>query len=507
MYGKWLCLKVCFTALLLLPLMTSAKDGKKKRARYNYYAAKIYQENQNFRKAHKCLKKAVRLEPGNVYFRNALYHYSLATQKKKTLPEEEKGTVSDPVQQALMLVNNGIQQSASNSFFRSRESFKKALHLIKKQPLANDTLLSHLYNNYASSLILDQAICFNPFIEDRPHVTIHMKILQRAIGIYLLSLKHFPGNPTPIINLETIYKSLDSIDKVAVPEIPYGGSVFYTESTSGSSLEAFNQAVLQKAEEEKRKAEKQRRVAQTPLEFRELIKVVNTYDEVVLLLDASKSMDEQLSGLGASRLEWMKYLLRNLMIFLDEEVKIGCLSVAGAWCAAEPDIKIPVGSVGNEIIFDKIEGMKPSGKTPLDSRMLQSKAFFSKVSNRKMILICSDGMNTCGSFRTCEIAEEIRRDSIDVHVLSFLVDKVKNLMEYAVYDCIAEIGGGQLWKIDASGAIEEIGASLPIMVYPVILPDAFEKYRCLGDHYLHTYKIPLPNSLKPDMENGWRVRR
>ncbi len=507
MYGKWLCLLACFSAFLLLPQVASAKDGKKKRARYNYYAAKIYQENQNFKKAHKSLKKAVRLDPGNVYFSNALHQYSPAESKKKTIPENEKRTVSDPVQQALMLVNQGIHQSKNNSFFQSRESFKKALYTINKLPLANDTLLSHLYNNYASSLILDQAICFNPFIEDRPHVTIHMKILQRAIGIYLLSLKHFPGNPTPINNLETIYKSLDSIDRAAVPEIPYGRTDLYRDSPSGSSLEAFNQAALQKAEEDKRKAEKHRRAAQTPLEFRELIKVVNTYDEVMLLLDASRSMNEPLSGLNASRLDWMKYLLRNVMIYLDTEVALGCLSVAGVYCSAEPDIRIRAGSVGNEIILSEIEGLKPSGKTPLDKRLLQSKAYFTKKQNRKMILICSDGMNTCGSFQTCEIVEEIRRDSIDVHVLSFLVDKVKNLMEYAVYDCIAEIGGGQLWKIDASGAIEESGASLPIMIYPVILPNAFEKYRCLGDHYLHSYKIPLPNSLIPDMENGWRVRR
>lgn len=476
------------------------KDAKKKRARYNYYMAKLYHEQQHDRKARKHLAKAVRLAPENPYFTNAYTNYK-PIQKKINTRQNAAIVVSDVHQRALMHVNTGIHFSRQGMHAQSRQSFLKALALFRSASNVNDTLLSHLLNNLACSMLMDQAICFNPHIEHQPHITIHMRMISRSIDLFLQALSHFPANPTVIHNLETIYAALDSIDRPTVPEIPYNQFVYHPKNKELDEIVTNSGVTEQSIAIPKRHLH-----PDTPYEFSNLLNLINQYDEIVLLPDASLSMEEKIPGLNATRFEWMKHTIRTMFLFMHDDIRIGCLSVAGVYCSAEADINYTVGSVTNGELLDEILNMRLRGKTPLDRRMIQSKSLFTAEPNRKMVLVCSDGINTCGGFNSCEIASELRANNIDVHVLSFLVDKWKNIKEYAVYDCMAEQGGGQLLKIDQTGAVETIGARIPVLLYPVRLPSNIEKYRCLGDHYLHSYKIPLPISLIPDRNNGWELK-
>lgn len=104
-----------------------------------------------------------------------------------------------------------------------------------------------------------------------------------------------------------------------------------------------------------------------------------------------------------------------------------------------------VGEASRETLITAIDQIKFRGKTPLDLRMQQAVNLFTSDKNlRKMMLLCSDGINNCHGFNTCEIAASLRLNGIDVHVLSLLDDPYKYYKDFSVYDCITENNAGKL---------------------------------------------------------------
>lgn len=491
---------VVYFTLMLLVLNAHAGDGKKLRARHSFYRAKLMLEQQQLKKAKRSIRLANKLEPGNIIYQNALNHFKAQNRDALKPTRSNSNSAETSIQTLLHHTNNAIYYSQHGHHSKCRKALGHALDNGVQLENINDTLISHIFNNMACGIVMDQAVCFNKKTEPAPHLSIHMNILLMATKYFMLSLKHFPTNPTTLSNIDLIYNSLDSLDQPTLakriankPVISEGNSKINTiknEAPSHQGVKPHNKST---------------NTVTGP--YRELIALLNSYDEVVLLLDNSSSMELTVSMAGPTRFSIMKQIVKNILVSVDTSVKLGCLTISGAYCRSEPVFKGAVGEVPTLKILNELETLATHGKTPLDLRMQQATALFSEDRNKlKMILVCSDGINTCNGFNTCEIASEIKSRGIDIHVLSLLDNKFKFLKEFSVYDCIATNGGGQLWKIDHEGGIEQIESKIPIMIYPLKLPVSLSKITCLGPNYHHTYAIYLPAGLIPDTENGWIVK-
>lgn len=494
----WLVVIVAF----LLPAIAMAADQKKLRARQSYYKAKVYYEMGQHRKSVKLLKTATRLDPENMWFQNAMNHFSATSGKKVNIRNNNVKKVSQPLQMVLSTSNSGIYQSKNKKQGLSRDAFELALKTAIQAGLNNDTLLSHLYNNVACVLLMDQAVCQNRNTKEEAHRSIHFNIILKVCSLFQQALFHFPDNPTVIRNLEVIYNSMDSLDQPQLAERGLIPGLRFTKRTSG------NDASIPDMSQQARPAPAKPKKSASLIagEFKELVQLAESYDEIVLLIDNSVSMNERIPSIGKSRYEVLKQILTNIMVYLDDSVAVGCLSVSGNHCSAPPVLSIPPVKGMPANLLRQIISLETKGKTPLDLRMEQATSLFTDASKRRMILLCSDGLNTCYGFNTCDIAQKIKQRGIDIHVLSLLVNKMTNLKEYAVYDCVSESGGGKLWKIDDQGEIEQTATELPVMLYPVLLPDQISKLKCLGPNYHHTYVIPLSATLSIDEGNGWVIK-
>lgn len=496
---------ICFLFLFFLSITSSdlhAYDRKKLRARQSYYKAKVYYEMGQHRKSVKLLKTASRLDPENMWFQNAMNHFAATSGKKSNIRNNNVKKVSQPLQIVLSINNAGIYQSKNKKQGLSRDAFELALKTARQVGLKNDTLLSHLYNNMACGLLMDQAVCQNRNTMEEAHRSIHFNIILKVFNLFHQALLHFPDNPTVIRNLEVIYNSMDSLDQPVLAArglFPWQGFVKdHTENTL--TRPAISKQVSAKTIKTLKSA------SLISGEFKELVQLAESYDEIVLLIDNSVSMNERIPSIGKCRYEVLKQILTKIMIYLDDSLAVGCLSVSGNHCSAPPLLSIsPVKGIRANLL-QQIITLETKGKTPLDLRMEQATSLFTDASKKRMILLCSDGLNTCYGFNTCDIAQKIKERGIDIHVLSLLVDKMSNLEEYAVYDCVSESGGGKLWKIDDQGEIEQTAMELPVMLYPVLLPDQISKLKCLGPNYHHTYIIPLSANLSIDEGNGWVIK-
>lgn len=497
--------QVCYLFLFFLSITSSdlhAYDKKKLRARQSYYKAKVYYEMGQHRKSVKLLKTATRLDPENMWFQNAMNHFSATSGKKANIRNKQVKKVSQPLQMVLSTSNTGIYQSKNKKQGLSRDAFELALKTARQAGLDNDTLLSHLYNNVACGLLMDQAVCQNRNTKEEAHRSIHFNIILKVCSLFQQALLHFPDNLTVIRNLEVIYNSMDSLDQ---PQLAERGLLPGEGFVQSSNIQNLSKADIT---HQKRPAPAKPKKSASLIagEFKELVQLAESYDEIVLLIDNSVSMDERIPSIGKSRYEVLKQILTNIMVYLDDSVAVGCLSVSGNHCSAPPVLSIPPVKGMQANLLRQIISLETKGKTPLDLRMEQATSLFTDASKRRMILLCSDGLNTCYGFNTCDIAQKIKQRGIDIHVLSLLVDKMTNLKEYAVYDCVSESGGGKLWKIDDQGEIEQTATELPVMLYPVLLPDQISKLKCLGPNYHHTYVIPLSAQLSIDEGNGWVIK-
>ena len=467
-----------------------------------YYKAKLLMEQQRTKSARKALRTAYRLDPENISYQNALDHFSEGKVRRPPLTKRTtSANLNSSLQAILNQTNTGIYHSKTGNHSQSRHAFEKAWRLANRQTETNDTLMSILINNMACARLMDQAVCHNRAAEASPHLSIHIGIIH-CIGAELSqALQYHPGNTTAYQNLQQLYQSLDSLDQPGF--VKFMAAVHSTaQSTTERQANSESRSGISDPPSVN---DIPRKVVSGP--YKDLIDFVNGYDEVVLLIDNSVSMEKNVGYDGPSRFQTMREIVKAILLFSDDRVKMGAMSVSGNHCSEAPDFVFPPENESKNTLLEALMNLKIRGKTPLDLRMRQAVGLFKGgINSRRMMLLCSDGLNTCNGFNTCEIAASIRQQGIDVHVLSLLEDNNKYYREFAVYDCITEDGAGRLWKIDPSGQIDQIETRIPVMLYPVLLPASIKKMTCLGPSYHHTYSVELPAALVPDKENGWVVR-
>jgi hypothetical protein len=205
-----------------------------------------------------------------------------------------------------------------------------------------------------------------------------------------------------------------------------------------------------------------------PPPHQEILTRLNKEKEVVFILDVSGSMSISTPD-GRTRFQAMKGLVLDLIRDLDEDVKIGVITL-GQNCSNQPLLKYDVGVLSRDELSNKVESLQLNGSTPLNNRLKQAQGLFTKDKNEKAIFLCSDGLNTCDTREsTCQIGDSYKRKNITIYAFSLLLDDDINSAEYAIYDCITRATYGELLGISQTEEIEVNTKYISTAVFPLVL--------------------------------------
>lgn len=168
---------------------------------------------------------------------------------------------------------------------------------------------------------------------------------------------------------------------------------------------------------------------------------------ILFILDASGSMWGQIDG--TAKIVTAKEVLIARINDLPEPTNVG-LMVFGH--RAEKDCQdiemvIPPGPKGSAQANEKIEPIKPKGKTPISGSIRQAADSIKGAEGERTIILVSDGKETCEGDPS-DVVSELKKQGIKfrVHVIGFAV----TAEERQQLEQIAKVGGGNYYSADTS---------------------------------------------------------
>ncbi|MCC6713353.1 MAG: VWA domain-containing protein [Candidatus Dadabacteria bacterium] len=173
---------------------------------------------------------------------------------------------------------------------------------------------------------------------------------------------------------------------------------------------------------------------------------------VLFILDGSGSMAAQIDG--KPKMDVAKEVMINAIKGLPDDVNIG-LEVYGHRSKGDCDdieTLAEVGPTDKEALIEKINSIKPMGKTPITKSFEIAGEKLAATEDETTVVLVSDGEETCEG-DPCALVKSLREKGINVkvHVVGFDVgDKEKEQLS-----CIAEAGGGKYFAADSAAQLEE----------------------------------------------------
>ncbi|MFE0764632.1 vWA domain-containing protein [Streptomyces smyrnaeus] len=164
-----------------------------------------------------------------------------------------------------------------------------------------------------------------------------------------------------------------------------------------------------------------------------------------IVLDSSGSMAER-DDSGRTRMQSARKAVGTLVDSLPDAYPTG-LRVYGADktdSCTDTRLAEPVGPLERERIKKAVAKVRPRGETPIGHSLRKAAADLPEAPEngfgRRTIVLVSDGEDTCGTPKPCEVAEELSRDGLDLRIdaIGFQVrGKAREQLE-----CIARAGHG-----------------------------------------------------------------
>ncbi|MCP4134899.1 MAG: VWA domain-containing protein [bacterium] len=158
---------------------------------------------------------------------------------------------------------------------------------------------------------------------------------------------------------------------------------------------------------------------------------------VLLILDVSGSMSAPLEG--GTRMDMAKKILGKYIDSLPKKMRVG-LAIYGARGCGEESVKLlaPIGTVDRESIKSQINGLRPTGATPIDFSIRKAIEYFKPHAeeNNNLVLI-SDGQESCGG-NPVEAIKELKAHKVNpiVTIIGLAVDsKTKRQLSQIAVAC------------------------------------------------------------------------
>lgn len=144
-------------------------------------------------------------------------------------------------------------------------------------------------------------------------------------------------------------------------------------------------------------------------------------ENVMILLDSSYSMGESINGRGSgSKMIAAKTTVLDVLKTVSPNMRVG-LRVYGnnanqiSACRAS-NVLVPLGENNRNLISAKLLGVRPTGATPISYSVQRSlDEDFRNVSGKKLIILISDGIETCGE-DPCNLAVRLQQMGANVKI-------------------------------------------------------------------------------------------
>ncbi|MFD6277661.1 VWA domain-containing protein [Streptomyces sp. NPDC060209] len=177
---------------------------------------------------------------------------------------------------------------------------------------------------------------------------------------------------------------------------------------------------------------------------------------LVMVLDSSGSMSED-DGTGRTRMESARAAVGTVVDALPDGHPAG-LRVYGAdrprGCTDTRLVR-PVSALDRAAMKKAVAGVEPRGDTPIGLSLQKAAEDLHTPSvgavGTRTILLISDGEDTCGTPRPCEVAEQLGREGVGLRI-----DTVGFQVEGAAreqLECIAEAGNGRYYDAPDADAL------------------------------------------------------
>jgi Ca-activated chloride channel homolog len=172
------------------------------------------------------------------------------------------------------------------------------------------------------------------------------------------------------------------------------------------------------------------------------------FSPVMVVLDSSGSMKARDAGGSGTRMDAAKRAVSTMVDQLPAQAQVG-LTIYGAGtgsagsqkAAGCRDVRVvrPVGPVNKPALKAAVNGAKANGYTPIGQSLRTAAAQLPREGQRSIVLV-SDGEDTCAPPQPCEVAKELHRQGVDLHVhtIGFKVSAAAR----AQLACIAQTTGG-----------------------------------------------------------------
>ncbi len=173
---------------------------------------------------------------------------------------------------------------------------------------------------------------------------------------------------------------------------------------------------------------------------------------VLFILDGSGSMAAQIDG--KPKMDVAKEVMINAIKGLPDNVNVG-LQVYGHRSKGDCDdieTLAEVGPTDKEALIQKINSIKPMGKTPITKSFEIAGEKLGAMEDETTVILVSDGEETCEG-DPCALVKSLKEKGINVkvHVVGFDV----GAKEKEQLSCIAEAGGGKYFAADNAAQLEE----------------------------------------------------
>lgn len=178
-------------------------------------------------------------------------------------------------------------------------------------------------------------------------------------------------------------------------------------------------------------------------------------DNVMVVFDGSNSMWGQING--TPKIEIARNVMGELLGDWADTRAVGLMAYGHRRRGDCSDIEVLVepGNAARTAILEQVNGITPTGKTPLTTAVEQAAIGLSYEDTPATVVLISDGLESCER-DPCALAEALERGGVDftAHVVGF---GLANDEDAASLACIAEETGG---RYISAGNADELGAAL-----------------------------------------------
>ncbi|MEM6316489.1 MAG: VWA domain-containing protein [Bacteroidota bacterium] len=447
--------------------LTSQQQHPKELAAKYYRAAVRAHQAGKINKAIRLLKKAIDLDKANDNYINKLakiYHEQEKFKQALRYLTKSREIIQDSlIQQAVQMMNWEGFYALSNGLRKEAiRRFELAAHTMDTYGLTDSLLKSSIHCNWGVAEMYDQAWnspCDTVLLGE--HYPIHITDVNRAVKRFQTSWELHPDS----CNQETrwnlaLVKQIQAVPKDTLTK--YYGYIpkDWVRQIAISHQDTFCPLSAPIITEDS---------GEVALDL-SAFKDVPKYKEVLFVLDISGSMDFPVSSKQqTTRFSLMRRLIEREIEAADSTQKIGMLTIGGN-CPTTPLVNIPVDTGNRQLLLQTLNGLRPDGKTPLYSTLEVSPQYFSNKKNEKIILLASDGIESCRSYASvCQLAEELCNQGIKIEVFSLLLDERANYSAYGLYQCMSDACRTEFTGLNEEGGVDDKTVKRPVGNFSLIV--------------------------------------